>query len=49
MVSTESRVMPLKAELARGGVKMTPLRTMKTFSPEPSLTSPFTSSAMPSW
>ncbi len=36
--STESRVMPGSTELPSGAVCSTPLRTMKTFSPEPSLT-----------
>ena len=35
-------------ELASGGVYRTPLRTTNTFSPEPSETSPLTSSAIPS-
>src|SRR5580692_9269083 len=49
IVSTESWVMPSRAPAsAVFGVKITPLRTMKTFSPVHSLTVPFGASKMAS-
>ena len=49
MVSTVSWVMPSSAPASEvGGVRSTPSRTMKTFSPVHSLTSPFGASRMAS-
>ena len=48
IVTTLARVMPARIDAPSGGVMILPSRTTNTFSPEPSLTYPLTSSAIPS-